>query len=180
RRAGAGVHTQARRHRHDFSAATRQARQPYAQQRRMRAVDVRYRRVDAEPGEAEGAVAGTFAFAQALTPQREFRMRVSRSLMIATLLLVPLQAAAQSSGGSAGGGVGGSGSGSAGVTTGTAPGSTGSPSAANAPGTNSLGTAQSSGGVTTGSAAGSTAEDKKIQDENRDVDRKLKGICRGC
>ena len=98
-------------------------------------------------------------------------MRISCSLIVVSLLLLPLQATAQS---------GGSGGGSAGVTTGTAPGSTGSPGAANAPGTNSLGTAQSSGGVTTGSAAGSTAEDKRIQDENRQVDQKLKGICRGC
>jgi len=50
----------------------------------------------------------------------------------------------------------------------------------NVPGTNSLGTAQSSGGVTTGSASGSTAEDKRIQDENRQIDQKLKGICKGC
>jgi hypothetical protein len=107
-------------------------------------------------------------------------MRISCSLIIAGALLLPLQAAAQS------GGVGGSGSGSAGVTTGTAPNTTGSPNTSqsttmpNAPGTNSLGTAQSSGGVTTGSAARSTTEDKKIQEENRLVDQKLKGICRGC
>jgi len=99
-------------------------------------------------------------------------MRISYSLIVVSLLLLPLQATAQS------GSVGGSGSGTAGVTTGTAPGSTGSPGAANAPGTNSLGTAQSSGGVTTGSAAGSTAEDKRIQDENRPVDQKLKGLRR--
>ena len=101
-------------------------------------------------------------------------MRISCSLIIVGLLLLPFQAMAQS------GSVGGSGGGTAGVTTGTAPGSAGSPGAANAPGTNSLGTAQSSGGVTIGSAAGSTAEDKRIHDENRQVDQKLKGICRGC
>jgi hypothetical protein len=51
------------------------------------------------------------------------------------------------------------------------------------PGTNSVGTAQSSGmntgsGVTTGSAA--TTPDAAINEENKAVDRKLKGICRGC
>ena len=107
-------------------------------------------------------------------------MRISCSFIVAGTLLLPLQAMAQS------GSVGGSGNGPAGVTTGTASGTTGSPNApssatkVNPPGTNSLGTAQSSGGVTTGSASGSTAVDKKIQDENRDIDRKLKGICRGC
>ncbi|MBR0873032.1 hypothetical protein JQ633_21930 [Bradyrhizobium tropiciagri] len=54
-----------------------------------------------------------------------------------------------------------------------------------APGTNSAGTAQSSGrpnsgeGVTTGSASGQSI-DKTIEDENRSVDHRLKGICRGC
>src|SRR5947208_17181405 len=107
-------------------------------------------------------------------------MRISCSFIVAGTLLLPLQAMAQS------GSVGGSGTGSAGVTTGTAPSTTGSPNAPssattpNPPGTNSLGTAQSSGGVTTGSSSGSTPEDKKIQDENRDIDRKLKGLRRGC
>jgi hypothetical protein len=110
-------------------------------------------------------------------------MRMARYLIIASALLIPLQASAQS------GGVSGSGGGSAGVTTGTAgstagsSGTTGSSSVAmpGPPGTNSLGTAQSSGGgVTTGSASGSTAIDQGIQDENRQIDQKLKGICRGC
>jgi hypothetical protein len=111
-------------------------------------------------------------------------MRMSCSLIIAGALLLPLQAVAQS------GSVGGSGSGTAGVTTGTAGSttgtagsSTGSPKATMPPppGVNSAGTAQSSGaGVTTGSASGSTAEDKKIRDENRQIDQKLKSICRGC
>ncbi|UFX48154.1 hypothetical protein HAP47_0016390 [Bradyrhizobium sp. 41S5] len=53
------------------------------------------------------------------------------------------------------------------------------------PGTNSAGTAQSSGrlntgeGVTTGSAS-SESFDKAIADENRTVDRRVNGICRGC
>ncbi|GKQ55758.1 hypothetical protein [Bradyrhizobium sp. Ce-3] len=61
-----------------------------------------------------------------------------------------------------------------------------SPQAASpAPGVNSAGTAQSSGrlntgeGVTTG-AATSEGFDKAIADENRSVERRLKGICRGC
>ncbi|PAY04124.1 MULTISPECIES: hypothetical protein [Bradyrhizobium] len=53
------------------------------------------------------------------------------------------------------------------------------------PGTNSAGTAQSSGrlntgeGVTTG-AASSESFDKAIADENKAVEHRLKGICRGC
>ena len=106
-------------------------------------------------------------------------MRLSCSLVIASALLLPLQAVAQS------GSVGSSGGGSAGVTTGTAPGTTGSPNAPrsaapNTPGTNSLGPAQSSGGVTTGSAGGNTAVDKNVEDENRKIDQKLKSICKGC
>jgi hypothetical protein len=112
-------------------------------------------------------------------------MRMAIYLIIASALLFPLQATAQS------GGVSGSGSGSAGVTTGTAGSSTGSSSTTGStdgtatmpgpPGTNSLGTAQSSGGgVTSGSASGSMAIDQRIQDENRQIDQKLKGICRGC
>jgi len=79
--------------------------------------------------------------------------------------------------------------------------SAGGPSAgdnsAPAPGTNSAGTAQSSGasvnsgsGVTTGSAGslgtGTAATrpqestDAAINAENKTIDRKLKGICRGC
>ena len=61
------------------------------------------------------------------------------------------------------------------------------------PGTNSAGTAQSSGsgvntapGVTTGAAGTGTmstssqSTDAAIAEENRTIDRKLKGICRGC
>ncbi|WP_407169709.1 hypothetical protein [Bradyrhizobium sp. ORS 111] len=54
------------------------------------------------------------------------------------------------------------------------------------PGTNSAGTAQSSGGspntregVTTGSAS-SQGVDQAIEKENRSIDQRLKGICRGC
>ncbi|WP_244468647.1 hypothetical protein [Bradyrhizobium elkanii] len=61
-----------------------------------------------------------------------------------------------------------------------------SPQVTSSPGTNSAGTAQSSGrlnigeGVTTGAAAATEGVDKAIADENRTVDRRMKGICRGC
>ena len=72
----------------------------------------------------------------------------------------------------------------------------GSSAGTNSAGTNSAGTAQSSGagvntgaGVTTGSAGslgtGTAAPPNKsteaaISEENKTIDRKLKGICRGC
>jgi hypothetical protein len=66
-----------------------------------------------------------------------------------------------------------------------------------APGTNAAGTAQSSGsgvntggGVTTGSGRGAgsgtsttgpqKSGDAEINEENKEVDRKIKSICRGC
>jgi hypothetical protein len=104
-------------------------------------------------------------------------MRMSCSIIIASALLLPLQAVAQS------GSVGGSGSGTGGVTSGTAGGNSGTVGTGSGatPGTNSLGTAQSSGrGAASGSASANTSEDKKIEDENRQIDQKLKGICRGC
>ncbi len=61
-----------------------------------------------------------------------------------------------------------------------------SPQVTSPPGTNSAGTAQSSGrlnsgeGVTTGAATTTESVDKAIADENRTVDRRMKGICRGC
>jgi hypothetical protein len=50
------------------------------------------------------------------------------------------------------------------------------------PGTNSAGTAQSSGGsTTTGSALGPrTDDDRAIDREDQVIDRKVKGICKGC
>ncbi|MBR0880167.1 hypothetical protein ABIF65_004473 [Bradyrhizobium japonicum] len=69
-------------------------------------------------------------------------------------------------------------------TTGAASGSTGgvANSPAPPPGTNSLGTAQSSGasrGGTTG-AATSGSPDAAVNAENKLLDKKMKGICRGC
>ena len=58
-----------------------------------------------------------------------------------------------------------------------------------APGTNTAGTARSSGagvgsGVTTGSGTDMTGPqrsgDAEIAKENKEVDRKIKSICRGC
>ncbi|TWB91308.1 hypothetical protein FBZ93_113177 [Bradyrhizobium macuxiense] len=73
--------------------------------------------------------------------------------------------------------------------TGSGSGSTASPASPQVTspprGTNSAGTAQSSGrlnsgeGVTTG-AASSESFDKAIADENKAVEQRLKGICRGC
>jgi hypothetical protein len=107
-------------------------------------------------------------------------MRMSCTLMVAGMLLIPLQAAAQS-GGAAGATTG------TGGTSATPPGATtsptGSPNAAmpGPPGTNALGTAQSSGrGATTGSASGSSSVDEQIRAEDPKIDRKLKSICRGC
>jgi len=125
-------------------------------------------------------------------------MRMSCSLIVASVLLLPLQAVAQSGGASGGGagsgGVGGSGSGTAGVTTGTATGTgstTGTVGAPNRapnlqmpgpPGVNSAGTAQSSGGSRTiGSASVVDPNaDAKSRAEESPVDKKINGICRGC
>ncbi len=103
-------------------------------------------------------------------------MRNSCFLIVASVLLLPVQAFGQS------GGVAGSGSAAAGVTTGTGKGSTtGAPDVKmpGPPGTNSAGTAQSSGEVTTGSASRSASDaDAKIADPK--VDQKTDGICKGC
>ena len=71
--------------------------------------------------------------------------------------------------------------------TGGATGSTGGVGNAPAapPGTNSLGTAQSSGanrapGVTTGAAGTNPDADATVNTENRQLDKKMKSICRGC
>ena len=51
-----GLYPQARRYRHDIGAPARQTGQPHAHQRRVRALDVRHRRADAESGEAGDSV----------------------------------------------------------------------------------------------------------------------------
>ncbi|WP_454619825.1 hypothetical protein [Bradyrhizobium cenepequi] len=105
------------------------------------------------------------------------------------VLAAPAMSLAQGGGGG-GGGAGGAPSGSANVggqgNQAINPGNTNStPGLANPPrGTNSAGTAQSSSGpgTTTGSAAGRprTNEDTAIDAEDAPLDRKIKGICRGC
>jgi len=97
--------------------------------------------------------------------------RLSATISIRTLVVIcglaamPAALLAQSTGGSAG---------STGVANSPAP----------PPGTNSLGTAQSSGantapGISTGTGAGTSA-DAAVDAENRLLEKKMKGICRGC
>jgi len=50
---------------------------------------------------------------------------------------------------------------------------------AGAPGTNSLGTAAPSGSRTTGAAATGTG-DPQVDKQDKDVDKKIKSICKGC
>ncbi len=50
---------------------------------------------------------------------------------------------------------------------------------AGAPGTNSLGTAAPSGSGTTGLAGPSTI-DPTVEKENKEVDRQVRSICKGC
>lgn len=96
-------------------------------------------------------------------------------IVIVALAAMPALSFAQATGGSAG-------------STGSSAGSTGgvANSPAPPPGTNSLGTAQSSGanaapGVTTGTGTGAGAEaDATVNTENRQLDKKMKSICRGC
>lgn len=95
-------------------------------------------------------------------------------IMILALAALPASSFAQTTGGSAGS-VGSTG-GSVGSTSGFAN------SPVPPPGLNSLGTAQSSGpgsGVTTGTGGGEAA-DAAVNAENKQLDRKIKSICRGC
>lgn len=87
-------------------------------------------------------------------------------IVIFSLAAMPAVAFAQATGGTAG---------STGSTSGVAN------SPAPPPGTNSLGTAQSSGaapGMTTGTGSGGA--DAAVAKENKLLDTKIKGICRGC
>ena len=87
-------------------------------------------------------------------------------IVILSLAAMPAVSFAQATGGSAGSTGGSSGSTTGGVANSPAP----------PPGTNSLGTAQSSG-PGTGSGA---AADATVNTENRQLDKKMKSICRGC
>lgn len=98
---------------------------------------------------------------------------IKTMIVIFALAAMPTLSFAQATGGSAG---------STGSSAGSAGGVANAP--APPPGTNSLGTAQSSGpnaasGVTTGTGAGAEA-DATVNAENRQLDKKLKSICRGC
>jgi hypothetical protein len=53
-------------------------------------------------------------------------------------------------------------------------------SSAGAPGTNSAGTAMPSGGGGTVGVAPLGTGDPKVDQSEKEVDRKVKGICRGC
>lgn len=98
---------------------------------------------------------------------------IKTMIVIFALAAMPTLSFAQATGGSAG---------STGSSAGSAGGVANAP--APPPGTNSLGTAQSSGpnaasGVTTGTGGGAEA-DATVNAENRQLDKKLKSICRGC
>jgi hypothetical protein len=104
------------------------------------------------------------------------------SVVALAALTTPANLHAQAGGGGGGSAGGGAAAGSA--TTGTAsPGMGGTATR----GTNSLGTAQSSGGsVTTGMGRGvdlngtNKSTDAVVEEENKLIDRKVQGICRGC
>jgi hypothetical protein len=130
-------------------------------------------------------------------------MRMSRSIIFAGLLLLPLPVMAQGTGGSAA-------TASPGALNGSLsnpnPGSqtspnnlnaVGKPTLPNPPGTNSAGTAQSSGSSAGGSASATTGSagnrmgginaqgpntpgDAKIRAEDPKINKKIKSICRGC
>ncbi|MGY4159518.1 putative membrane protein [Bradyrhizobium sp. USDA 4461] len=102
--------------------------------------------------------------------------KLSITTALATIAIVLAPAVAVAQGTESGAGTGGPSS--AGP---TSPQTTSPPA-----GTNTAGTAQSSGGpntgkgMTTGSATTTESVDKAIADENKEVDRRTKGICRGC
>ncbi|MGF6307879.1 hypothetical protein ABIB82_001890 [Bradyrhizobium sp. i1.8.4] len=105
------------------------------------------------------------------------KLSVTAAFATIAILLAPTVTVAQGTGSGTGSGTGTGNPSSASPT---------SPQVTSPPrGTNSAGTAQSSGrlnsgeGVTTGSAS-SESFDKAIADENKSVDHRLKGICRGC
>ncbi|EKS38049.1 hypothetical protein HMPREF9695_01889 [Afipia broomeae ATCC 49717] len=81
---------------------------------------------------------------------------------------------AQASGGTGGSSGGSTGASSPGAASGGSLGTS-----AGSPGTNSLGTAAPSGSGTTGSAATGTG-DPRVDKKDRDVDNKVKSICKGC
>ena len=127
-----------------------------------------------------------------------FRLSTSVLMAVSVVALAALTMPANlhaQGGGAGGGGSAGGGAAAGSATTGTAsPGTSGTAGAglsgaagAAAPGTNSLGTAQSSGGsMTTGMGRGTDlngtnkSTDAVVEEENKLIDRKVQGICRGC
>nr|WP_284275800.1 hypothetical protein [Bradyrhizobium iriomotense] len=107
---------------------------------------------------------------------------IAASILGLAVLAMPTTSLAQSSGGGTGGSSGSATSGATGsgsVTTGTA--GAGSPSGmAPPPGTNSLGTAQSSGGTVGMGSGGDRSVDQAVDAENKQIDKTVKSICRGC
>jgi hypothetical protein len=93
-------------------------------------------------------------------------MRMIAIGLVLSQILYSTAVIAQSSGGGVGGSPGAATGGSLGTSAG-------------APGTNSAGTAAPSGGGTTGSAATGTG-DPQVDKQDRDVDKKVKSICKGC
>jgi len=94
-------------------------------------------------------------------------MKVIAIGLVLSQMLISTAVLAQASGGGTSGGSPGA---SAGGSLGTS---------AGAPGTNSAGTAAPSGGGTTGSAATGTGN-PQVDKQDRDVDKKVKSICKGC
>ncbi len=113
----------------------------------------------------------------------EVVMKIFTILCVAVPLALSSAAFAQSSGGSSGGGSGGgtSGTGSGSMSSSPGAASGGSlGSSAGAPGTNSAGTALPSGGGGTVGQAPLGTGDPSVDKEDKNVDRKVKSICKGC
>ena len=94
--------------------------------------------------------------------------------LLLSQVLVSTAALAQTSGGASGSSSGSTGASSPGAASGGSLGTS-----AGAPGTNSLGTAAPSGSGTMGAAATGTG-DPQVDKQDRDVDKKVKSICKGC
>lgn len=107
-------------------------------------------------------------------------MKIITILCVAGSLVLSGEALAQSSGGSSsGGGTSGTTSGSMSTSPGAASGGA-LGSSATSPGTNSAGTAMPSGGGGTVGVDPLGTGDPKVDQSEKDVDRKVNGICKGC
>jgi hypothetical protein len=107
-------------------------------------------------------------------------MKIFAILCVAAPLVLSGAAFAQSSGGaSSGGGTSGTGGSSMSASPGAASGGS-LGSSATTPGTNSAGTAMPSGGGGTVGVAPLGTGDPKVDQSEKEVDRKVKSICKGC